>query len=200
MILAVVGGLLLWAFLSAQDKTKTSQLVKAAQMSKWFRVKPGKDGRRFTTNGRVAVKLKHKAKLGPDTNQYVISIAVQCYDARAVGLGTPKVLDDLQAMTQGRLMMTGVFHQNFFDDPQFGGKLTNFPLGPRYGECYPLLVFENCKLEAGKFYAVTVTGTVGISGRERDDTAGIPPKGGRVDWAQVLTYYFLISRIEVSSD
>jgi len=56
-----------------------------SQMSKWFLVKPGKDGRRSTTNGRVAVKLKDKAKLGPDTNQYVISIVVQCYDARSVG-------------------------------------------------------------------------------------------------------------------
>ncbi|HEX9901233.1 MAG TPA: hypothetical protein VGB72_00065, partial [Acidobacteriota bacterium] len=31
LILAVMGGLLLWAFLTAQDKTKTGQLVKAAQ-------------------------------------------------------------------------------------------------------------------------------------------------------------------------
>ena len=175
--------------------------VAQSQMSKLFRVKPGKDGRRSTTTGRVAVKLVHKAELGPDTNQYLIALLVQCYSAKPIAaMGAPRVLDDLQSMTEGRLMMAGLFQQNFFEDPEIGGLMTAFPLGPRYHECEPLVVFENCRLEAGKYYGVTIAGTVGINGQERDDARGIPAKGGRVDWAKVLSYFFLISRVEVSSD
>jgi hypothetical protein len=168
-----------------------------SDLTKWFRVKRGKNGQRSISKATISVAFRSKATLGPGTNQYNMSIVVQCYDTKPVPVGIPYIENVQLSPNQGRLVMPGLFQQNFFDDPQFGGKMTNFPLGPRHQNIFPIVRFKNCHLEAGKYYGLTIGGTISVAGFEPDATAGIPARGGRVEWEIPLGFF--ISRIRITA-
>jgi hypothetical protein len=142
------------------------------------------------------VWIKHDGQFGADTNQYNITFAIQCYDELPVGMGTPYVFGS-NSDSQGRFQTTGLLNQAYSTDPLT--TVTDFPLGPPYKPGSYNMMFQNCELEAGKFYAITVGLTASVSGSPPDPDGAVPARGGSVEFLGMLSKNFYIDSIQVEA-
>lgn len=149
-----------------------------ADLTKWFRIKPGADGQQFTEEGSIWISVMHEGGFGDGTNFYNIIFGIMAYSADGVLLGSPRVLMTDGDSPEGRLLTAGLCNQVFFADPE--PHPTDFPLGPPYKPGRLDVIFNNCKFEAGKFYAVTISLNVSVAGNPPEPESGVPARGGRV--------------------
>ena len=167
-----------------------------ADMAKWFLIKPGYNGQTHTEEGTISVYIYHDGQFGAGTNQYNITFDLQCYDETPESVGTPYVLTPSED-TGGRYQLTGMLNQAFYADPVFTH--TQFPFGPRYQPGTFHLLFRNCNLEAGRFYAITIGLTATVTGNPPDPKSGDPARGGSVEFMGVLSENFFVHSIHVEA-
>ncbi len=171
---------------------------------KLFRVKPGADGRRETTEAEVSVQMRHEGDIDAGTNSYQIGYTVQLRecgieDFLASFRGEPKAsgVEDADEFGPYRLgggivpgmeFRTGAFSRAFFQHPDI--KTNQFPYGPRYEPEQPLVTFERCHLVAGHTYAVQVSAHATAIGNPYKRMGGrieFPLGAFSINWIEVTT-------------
>jgi hypothetical protein len=171
---------------------------------KLFRVKPGDDGQREATDGRVDVQLEHTGEIQPGTNSYQIGYSVSLRDCGVVDyaasfLGRPKFHDVGGPVAAGGISSQQLGHELPGMRFQRGGverafamhpdiKMTRFPLGPPYRPESPLISFERCHLIAGHLYAVQVSAQISVPGGPYKNMGGgayFPLNAFTINWVEV---------------
>jgi hypothetical protein len=169
-----------------------------AMVTKLFRVKPGRDGRRETNSGRLAVGLAHAAHVAQDSNHYITGYCVtlcewsreQHWETR---VGRPAFHREAEApmgpghlplspvpgtALNGMMFQQGCFNRNFAIVPNMQN--TTFPMGPPYRAEDSIVAFEHCHLQAGHVYGVTVSLFAVATGLRADDYGG--PAGAEIHY------------------
>ncbi len=169
-----------------------------AMVTKLFRVKPGADGRRESKRALLEVGITHAADVAAGSNYYMTGYCVtlcewsqeQHWNTRVgrptfqrnanadVGPGNLPIKGALGAPLEGMMFQQGCFNRNFGINPLL--QSTKFPMGPAYRAEDSLVIFEQCHLEAGHVYGVTVSLFAVATGLQADDFGG--PAGADIEY------------------
>ncbi len=169
-----------------------------AMVTKLFRVKAGRDGRRESKDARLALGIAHGAHVSPASNYYMTGYCVtlcewsreQHWETR---VGRPSFHREAEAPVvpghlpispmpgtplDGMMFQQGCFNRNFAVNPFV--QSTQFPMGPPYRAEDSIVAFKQCHLQAGHVYGVTVSAFAVATGLEPDDYGG--PAGAEIDY------------------